>query len=43
MLYVQFFSDELNEEWKRITNEADFSNISEEDIIKAIQKNRYQS
>jgi hypothetical protein len=43
MLYVQFFSNELNEEWKRITSEADFSNASEEDIINAIQRSRYRN
>jgi N6-adenosine-specific RNA methylase IME4 len=43
MLYVQFFGNELKDEWKSITNDADFKNASEEDIIKAIQKNRYGS
>jgi len=42
MLYTQFFANDLTEEWKSITEEADFINASEEDIIKAIQKNRYQ-
>jgi len=41
MLYLQFFKNDLNEEWKNITQSADFKNTSEEDIIKAIQKNRY--
>lgn len=41
LLYVKFFSGELIEEWKEITNEADFTNVKEEDIIKAIQKGRY--
>lgn len=41
-LYLQFFSKELEEEWKSITSEADFKSASEEDIVTAIQKNRYK-
>lgn len=41
MLYSKFFSEELIEEWKDITKDADFKDASDEDIIKAIQKNRY--
>ncbi len=41
MLYLQFFKNDLNEEWKNITQSSDFKNTTEEDIIKAIQKNRY--
>jgi hypothetical protein len=41
MLYLQFFKNDLKEEWKEITQTADFKDASEEDIIKAIQKNRY--
>lgn len=41
MLYLQFFKNDLNEEWKSITESADFKKVSEEDIVKAIQKNRY--
>jgi len=43
MLFLQFFKNDLNEEWKNITQSADFKNASEEDIIKAIQKNRYSN
>jgi hypothetical protein len=43
MLYVRFFSDELIDEWKNITGDADFKNISEDEIVKAIQKNRYKN
>ena len=42
MLYMQFFEKNLIGEWDQITRDADFKNSSEEDIIKAIQKNRYQ-
>ncbi|HEV2482988.1 MAG TPA: hypothetical protein VGS79_25160 [Puia sp.] len=41
MLYLQFFKNDLSEEWKNITEFADFKNVSEEDIVNAIQKNRY--
>ena len=41
-LYIQFFSKELKKEWQEITQESDFKNTSEEDIIKTIQKNRYK-
>ena len=43
MLYLTFFSSELADEWKNSTAEADFKKATEEDIIKAIQKNRYRS
>ena len=41
MLYVQFFKDELSEEWKQITAPADFSGVSEEEMILQIQQSRY--
>lgn len=41
-LYIQLFASDLTEEWKNITEEADFKDASEEDIIKAIQRNRYK-
>ena len=41
LLYVRFFQNELKKEWKSVTKKADFSNTSDEDIVKAIQKNRY--
>ncbi|MCW3113146.1 MAG: hypothetical protein JWR18_1542 [Segetibacter sp.] len=43
LLYIKFFSNELNEEWREITKEADFKNASDEDIIQAIQKQRYSN
>jgi len=41
LLYLQLSANELAEEWKNITAQADFKNATEEDIIKAIQENRY--
>ena len=42
LLYLKFFSNELITEWENLTMDSDFTNVSEEDIIKAIQKNRYK-
>ena len=40
-LYALFFSNELKEEWKEITQKNKLEKASEEDIIKVIQKKRY--
>lgn len=42
LLYLKFFSNELINEWENITSDADLANVSEEEIIKVIQKNRYK-
>ena len=42
LLYVKYFSNELINEWENLTLDADFTNVSEEDIIKAIRNNRYK-
>ena len=42
LLYQRLFSTEIKKEWESITSEATFNNASEEDIIKAIQQNRYK-
>ncbi|MCZ2297945.1 MAG: hypothetical protein LC134_00540 [Chitinophagales bacterium] len=43
MLYVRFFQKELKEEWKTITQNINFKNSSEDDIVKTIQQNRYRN
>jgi hypothetical protein len=43
VLYLRFFKSDLKNEWKEITKGSNFKKASEEDIIKAIQKNRYRS
>ena len=43
MLYLQFFKNDLSREWNQITESANFKNVTEEDIIKAIQMNRYKN
>lgn len=42
LLYLKFFSNDLIDEWKNITADADFGNADEDEIIKVIQKNRYR-
>ena len=42
LLYLKFFSNDLIDEWKNITTDADFGNADEDEIIKVIQKNRYK-
>lgn len=42
MLYLRFFQKDLEEEWEQITAPVDFSNASDEDIVTAISRNRYQ-
>lgn len=39
LLYTKFFSKELIDEWKDITEDAVFKNANEEEIINAIKKN----
>ncbi|MBK5272312.1 MAG: hypothetical protein JJE22_14995 [Bacteroidia bacterium] len=41
LLYTRFFKNDLKNEWKNIAKNANLSKVSEADIIKAIQKNRY--
>jgi hypothetical protein len=43
MLYLRFFQKEIQDQWKIITKDATFEKVTENDIIKAIQKNRYSS
>lgn len=42
LLYLRFFASDLANEWKTITSSAAFNNATEEDIVKAIQQNRYK-
>ena len=43
LLYIKLFSKELAEEWSSVTETSNFKNVSEEDIIKAIMKKRYNN
>jgi len=42
MLYLRFFKNDLKNEWKNITKNSSLKKVSEVDIIKVIQKNRYK-
>ncbi|MCO5238654.1 MAG: hypothetical protein M9904_01240 [Chitinophagaceae bacterium] len=43
LVYVKLFGKELEEEWKNITGEADFSTVTDKDIRDALQKEHYGS
>jgi len=41
LLYINLFSKEIADEWFSITENSNFENVSEEDIVEVIMKNRY--
>lgn len=43
VLYLRLFKNELNKEWKNIVKDSSLKNVTEKDIIKIIQKNRYNN
>ena len=43
LLYLKFFSNDLIDEWKSLTADADFGCADEDEIIKVIQKKRYKN
>ncbi|MBN8859627.1 MAG: hypothetical protein J0H29_14620 [Sphingobacteriales bacterium] len=43
LAYIKLFRKELEEEWKNITKEADFSKVTDKEIQDAIQKERYEN
>jgi hypothetical protein len=42
MMCQHLFSADIKREWEAITSQAGFTGATEEDIIKAIQQNRYK-
>ena len=40
--YVKLFQNDLEGEWETITKDMSFGDATDEDIVKAIQKNRYK-
>ncbi len=42
-LYLIFFQEELESEWKNITKDVDMEGVSEEMIISTIMANRYKN
>ena len=43
LLYINLFSKEIADEWSSITENSNFKNVSEEDIVEVIMKNRYSN
>ena len=43
LLSIKFFSTELADEWASITASSNFGNSTEEDIVNAILKKRYNT
>lgn len=41
LAYLKLFRKELEEEWKNITGEADFSKVTDKEISGAIQDERF--
>ena len=41
LIYISLFSKEISDEWSSITENSNFTNVSEEDIVEVIMKNRY--
>lgn len=40
LAYVKLFKNELAKEWEEITKESDFGDVTDEEIVMAVQKNR---
>jgi len=41
LMYVRLVKEELEKEWAQTTSEADFQNVTDEEIVAVIQKKRY--
>ncbi|HRO46183.1 hypothetical protein [Agriterribacter sp.] len=41
LAYIKLFRKELEEEWKSVTAEADFSTVTDKEIVAAIQREHY--
>jgi len=42
LLYMQFFKDDFINEWEKVAGEADFSHVTDDEIIKTIEDKRYK-
>lgn len=40
LAYIKLFRAELEKEWEEITKDADFGDVTDEEIVAAIQNNR---
>lgn len=43
MLYMQFIKVDFIAEWQKIASEADFSQVTDEEIVAAIESKRYNT
>ena len=41
LLYIKIFRDDLVKKWEDLTSEMNFGDATDDDIVKAVQKNRY--
>ncbi len=42
LAYINLFENDLTQKWENLIEELDFKNISDDDIEKAINQQRYQ-
>ena len=40
LVYIKLFKDELAKKWAEITAEANFGDITDEELVEAVVKNR---
>ena len=41
LLYIKLFKEELIKDWEEVTSQADFRDVTDEEIVEVIQRNRY--
>ena len=41
LAYIKLFKNELAKEWEAITSQANFEDVTDKEIVAAIQKKRY--
>lgn len=42
LLYLNFFAEDLQKEWKTITQKANFGSITEKELISTISKTKHR-
>ena len=42
LLYLNFFAEDLQKEWKTITQKANFGSITEKELISTISKKKHR-
>lgn len=41
LLYIRLFADDIAKEWAEVTSGTAFNNVSDDEIIEAVMKERY--